>query len=78
MEFFKNQLLLLLMIKSYDVSFYTLLLLISTFYTKDFILSFFPTFGVKNENDTDSETETECKYYNQAKQSNTNEGELIK
>jgi hypothetical protein len=44
MEFFKNQLLLLLMIKSYDVSFYTLLLLISTFYTKDFILSFFPNF----------------------------------
>jgi len=70
MEYFKNQLLLLLMIKSYDVSFYTLLLLISTFYTKDFILSFFPIFGVKNEN------ETQTKYYNQAKESNTNE--LIK
>jgi hypothetical protein len=58
------------MIKSHDISFYTLLLLISTFYTKDFILSFLPSFGVKNENDT------ECKYYNQATQSNTNE--LIK
>ena len=76
MEYFKNQLLLLLMIKSYDVSFYTLLLLISTFYTKDFILSFVPSFVVKNENETN--TETESKYYNQAKKSNTNEGELIK
>lgn len=40
MEYFKNQLLLLLMIKSCDVSFYTLLILISTFYTKDYILSY--------------------------------------
>ena len=75
MEYFKNQLLLLLMIKSYDVNFYTLLLLISTFYTKDFILSFFPSFGVKNEI---HETDTDSKYYNQAKKSNTYEGELIK
>ena len=33
---FKNQLLMLLMIKAYDVSFYTLLFLISGFYLKDY------------------------------------------
>jgi ATP-dependent 26S proteasome regulatory subunit len=72
MEYFKNQLLLLLMIKAYDVSFYTLLLLISTFYTKDFIHLIPSLFGVKNE------MCEETKYYNQAKKSNTNEFELIK
>jgi len=37
MEFdFKNQLLMLIMIKAYDVSFYTLLCLIGGFYLKDY------------------------------------------
>ena len=66
---FKNQLFMLLMIKAYDVSFYTLLFLISAFYTKDYVHLIPSTvFGVKPE--------AESKYVDQAKKSNTNE--LIK
>ena len=36
----KNQLFMLLMIKSYDVGFYTILCLIATFYVKDICLLF--------------------------------------
>jgi energy-coupling factor transporter ATP-binding protein EcfA2 len=40
---FKNQLLMLIMIKAYDVSFYTLLFLISGFYLKDYSYTFYNT-----------------------------------
>jgi hypothetical protein len=59
---FKNQLLMLLMIKAYDVSFYTLLFLIAGFYTKDYIhLIPITFFGLK--------TEPKC----ESKKKNTNE-----
>jgi ATP-dependent 26S proteasome regulatory subunit len=69
---FKNQLFMLLMIKAYDVSFYTVLILLSVFYAKD--IPFFKkeleyTHPEPFKVDTDST-------YNAAVKSNTNE--LIK
>ena len=63
---FKNQLLMLLMIKAYDVSFYTLLCLLSLFHAKDFIpLSFYG----KDRKEKDGNSET----HSSAVKSNTNE-----
>ena len=45
----KNQLLMLLMIKAYDVSFYTLLFLISGFYLKDYGFSIYTNLSGSKE-----------------------------
>ena len=50
---FKNQLLMLLMIKAYDVSFYTLLGLLSLFYAKDLNIPFL--YGKEKEQDGEKE-----------------------
>ena len=64
---FKNQLFMLLMIKAYDVSFYTVLILLSAFYAKD--LPFF-----KKELDyTHPEPFKTDSTFNDAVKSNTNE-----
>ena len=65
---FKNQLLMLLMIKAYDVSFYTLLCLLSLFHAKEFIPSFYGK-ETKEQIDIDKESDT----YKSAVKSNTNE-----
>ena len=66
---FKNQLLMLLMIKAYDVSFYTLLCLITAFYAKDLNLNHL--FNRKEFNETEASRESET--YKSAVKSNTNE-----
>ena len=48
----KNQLLMLMMIKAYDVSFYTLLFLISGFYLKDYSYIFYSLFNPKEFKET--------------------------
>ena len=66
----KTQLFTLLMIKSYDVGFYTLLLLFGAFYAKDYVIKYleYP----EKINDSTNPT------YDAAVKSNTNEGELMK
>ena len=65
----KTQLFTLLMIKSYDVGFYTLLLLFGAFYGKDYLIKYleYPE-KITNSDST----------YDAAVKSNTNEGELMK
>jgi energy-coupling factor transporter ATP-binding protein EcfA2 len=50
----KNQLFMLLMIKSYDVGFYTILCLIATFYAKDILQTFQKNNLIDNFNDTNA------------------------
>jgi energy-coupling factor transporter ATP-binding protein EcfA2 len=61
------------MIKSYDVGFYTLLLLFGAFYAKDYVIKYLE-YPEKMTNSTDSSNST----YNAAVKSNTNESELMK
>ncbi len=57
MEFdFKNQLLMLIMIKAYDVSFYTLLCLIGGFYLKDYSYNIYNTLYAKEFKETFKES----------------------
>ena len=65
---FKNQLLMLLMIKAYNVSFYTLLCLISAYYAKDLNLPFLSFLYGKEHQKQEQEST-----YNAAVKSNTNE-----
>jgi hypothetical protein len=71
---FKNQLLMLLMIKAYDVSFYTLLCLIAAFYAKDMNIPLF-LYGneTKEQIDKNGVKDRDSDTYISAVKSNTNE-----
>ena len=68
---FKNQLLTLLMIKAYDVSFYTLLCLIGVFYAKDLNIPFL--YGKESLSHNQEQREGDSDAYSSAVKSNTNE-----
>ena len=66
----KNQLLMLLMIKAYDVSFYTLLFLISIFYAKDYSYTLYSLCGLNHFNELNNSKIKESNDSNNSNASN--------